>query len=75
MDITTIREKSLFLPDKRHLFLNKSQYFPLSGTYLCIKNGQATYDKKAAKNMTPKQARNNTSTSRITSTRQFEPID
>ena len=39
------------------------------------KNGQTTYDKKAAKNLTPKQARNNTSTSRITSTRQYDPID
>lgn len=29
MDITTIREKSLFLPDKRHLFLNKSQVFSI----------------------------------------------
>lgn len=39
------------------------------------KNGKAVYDKKAAKNLTPKQARDNTSAHRSTSTRQFEPID
>ena len=39
------------------------------------KNGKVVYDKKAAKNLTLKQARNNTSASRSTLTRQFEPID
>lgn len=39
------------------------------------KNGKAVYDKKASKNLTPKQARDNTSAHRSTTTRQFEPID
>ena len=39
------------------------------------KNGKVVYDKKRMKNMTPKQARNNTSGHRFTQTRQYEPID
>ena len=39
------------------------------------KNGKVEYDKKAAKNLTPKQARDNTSASRSTITRGYEPID
>ena len=39
------------------------------------KNGKAVYDKKASKNLTPKQARDNTSASRSTITRGYEPID
>ena len=39
------------------------------------KNGKAVYDKKTSKNLTPKQARDNTSASRSTITRQFDPID
>ena len=39
------------------------------------KNGKMEYDKKAAKNLTPKQARDNTSAHRSVTTRQFEPID
>ena len=39
------------------------------------KNGKIEYDKKAAKSLTPKQARNNTSASRSTITRGYEPID
>ena len=39
------------------------------------KNGKIEYDKKAAKNLTPKQARDNTSASRSTITRGYEPID
>jgi hypothetical protein len=40
-----------------------------------LKNGKIEYDKKAAKSLTPKQARNNTSASRSTITRGYEPID
>ena len=39
------------------------------------KNGKVVYDKKAAKNLTPEEARENTSFSRSISTRQFEPFD
>ena len=39
------------------------------------KNGKIEYDKKAAKSLTPKQARNNTSSSCSTITRGYEPID
>jgi hypothetical protein len=39
------------------------------------KNGKIEYDKKAAKSLTPKQARDNTSASRSTITRGYEPID
>ncbi len=39
------------------------------------KNGKAVYDKKVSKNLTPKQARDNTSASRSTITRGYEPID
>jgi len=37
--------------------------------------GQGQEIKKAAKSLTPKQARNNTSASRSTITRGYEPID
>ena len=39
------------------------------------KNGKVVYDKKRMKDMTPKQARDNTSARRFTQTRQYEPID
>ena len=39
------------------------------------KNGKVEYDKKAAKNLTPKQARDNTSASRSVITHGYEPID
>jgi hypothetical protein len=39
------------------------------------KNGKVTYDKKAAKAMTPLEARSRTSEFTMTETRSFEPID
>jgi hypothetical protein len=39
------------------------------------KNGKVVYDKKRMKNMTPMEARSNTSNHRTTLTRQYEPID
>lgn len=39
------------------------------------KNGKVVYDKKRMKRMTPKQARSNTSLSRSTMNRQYEPVD
>ena len=39
------------------------------------KNGKVVYDKKRMKNMTPKEARSNTSGHRTTLTRQYDPID
>ena len=39
------------------------------------KNGKVTYDKKAAKTMTPTEARLRTSEFTMTDTRRFEPID
>ena len=39
------------------------------------KNGKVVYDKKRMKNMTPKEARSNTSGHRWTQTRQYTPID
>ena len=39
------------------------------------KNGKVVYDKKRMKNLTPKQARSNTSGHRSKLTRQYEPID
>lgn len=39
------------------------------------KNGKVVYDKKRMKRMTPKQARSNTSLSRSTMNRQYDPVD